>query len=183
MNGKTKTLVVFGVTDDRKARAARFEISQELAARKAAGRMNLRVGIPKTDQAAQIASKLPEGKLFESGLGMIPLVREELFYKLFELLNFDQAWNVSGVISARGIVPDADAIKAADAVWGGVKVASTVLAFDASDPTMFGWSAAIVTAISKDQATLDLRWRDWPAGKPFKALRQAVALLRPDVCP
>ena len=35
-NGKTKYVVMFGVVDDRKARAARFEASQEQAVRKAA---------------------------------------------------------------------------------------------------------------------------------------------------
>jgi hypothetical protein len=183
MAQKNKLLVVIGVSDDRKARAARFDLAHEAAARKAAGLMNYRVGIPKSEQAILLASKLPEGKLFESGLGMIPLVREEVFYKLFELLTFDQTWNSLGVISGRGHAASSDLVKAADAVWSAIKVGSTVLAFEGTDPTAFGFNAAIVTAISKDGATLDLRWRDWAGEKTFKAQRQTVALLRPDVSP
>jgi hypothetical protein len=183
MSSKTKYLVVLGVADDRKARAARFDLAQEAAVRKMAGLMNFRVGIPKTEQAMLLASKLPEGKLFESGLGMIPLVREEVLFKLFEMLTFDQTWNALGVISGRGHAAGPDLVKAADSVWSAIKVGSTVLAFQGTDPTEFAWSAAVVTAISKDGATLDLRWRDWPGEKAFKAQRQTVALLRPDVCP
>ena len=68
MAQKTRLLVVIGVSDDRKARAARFDLAHEAAARKAAGLMNYRVGIPKSEQGILLASKLPEGKLFESGL-------------------------------------------------------------------------------------------------------------------
>ena len=183
MAQKNKMLVVIGVSDDRKARAARFDLSHEAAARKAAALMNYRVGIPKSEQAMLLASKLPEGKLFESGLGMIPLCREEVFYKLLELLTFDPTWIVIGVISGRGTTAAPEVVKAADSVWSAVKVGSTVLAFEGTDPTAFGWNAAIVTAMSKDGATLDLRWRDWPGEKSFRAQRQTVALLRPDVCP
>src|SRR5579863_7595178 len=157
MAQKSKLLVVIGVSDDRKARAARFDLAHEAAARKAAALMNYRVGIPKSEQAVLLASKLPEGKLFESGLGMIPLVREEVFYKLFEVLSFDQTWNAIGVISGRGTTATPELVKAADAVWAGIRVGSVVLAWESSDPMLFGWSAAIVTAISKDGATLDLR--------------------------
>jgi hypothetical protein len=183
MAQKNKLLVVIGVSDDRKARAARFDLTQEAAARKAAGLMNYRVGIPKSEQAILLAGKLPEGKLFESGLGMIPLVREEVFYKLFELLTFDPTWVSLGVISGRGHSASAELVKAADAVWSAIKVASTVLVFEGSDSTAFGWNAAIVVGVSKDGATLDLRWRDWPGEKAFKMQSKTVALLRPDVCP
>ena len=183
---KSKLLVVIGVSDDRKARAARFDLAHEVAARKAAALMNFRVGIPKSEQAMSLASKLPEGKLFEkSSLGLIPLVNETLFYRLFELLSFDQAWTSQGVISGRGQIadPNPEVISAGNTVWSAIKVGSTVLAFEGSDPTAFGWNAAIVIGVSKDGATLDLRWRDWSGEKAFKCPRPIVALLRPDVCP
>jgi hypothetical protein len=184
MAQKTRLLVIIGVSDDRKARAARFDLAHEAAARKAAGLMNYRVGIPKSEQGILLASKLPEGKLFESGLGMVPLVREEVFYKLIDLLTFDQTWTTLGVISGRGTTATPELIKAADTVWSAIKVGSTVLAFDGGDPTAFGWGAAVVTGISKDGLVLDLRWRDWPGEKAFKAQKQTVALAgRPDVCP
>jgi hypothetical protein len=175
-----KLLVILGLNDDRKPRAARFDFKDDALCRKAAGAMNMRVGLAKSDEAATLASKLPQGKIYESGVGLVPLVRAEVFYKLQEILSFDQTWNEIGVITGRGTTASPELIKAADEVWSAVKVGSTVLAFDGSDPTAFGWGAAIVTAIKN--GTLELRWRDWAEEKPFKARRQTVALFRPDVC-
>jgi hypothetical protein len=183
MTQKSKLLVILGVTDDRKPRAVQFDIKDEGIVRKAAAAMNMRVGIARSEQAAMLASKLPLGKIYESGVGLVPLVRSELFYKLQELLVFDQTWTEIGVISGRGNSSTPELIEAADKVWSAIKVGSVVLAFDNDDPTMFGWGAAIVGAVSKDGLTLDLRWRDWPETKTFKAKRQTIGLLRPDVCP
>src|SRR5689334_22760582 len=103
MPQKSKLLVVIGVSDDRKPRAARFDLAHETAARKAAGLMNYRVGIPKSEQAVLLSSKLPEGKLFDGGgLGILPPCREEVFFRLFELLTFDPTWASLGVLSGRG---------------------------------------------------------------------------------
>jgi len=182
MNNKYKFVVMLGVDNEQKARAARFDPSEEVAVRKAAGLMNYRTGIAKTDQAIELAGKLPEGKLFESGLGMAPLVREETFYKLFEHLTFDAAWNSSGIISGTKPNSDSSVLKAANELWASIKVGSTVLCFDQTEPAIFGWSAAIVLSISKDGEKLELRWRDWPSFKPFNVERRMVALLRPDIC-
>jgi hypothetical protein len=177
-----KLLVMMGVADDRKPRAARFEFKDEGTVRKAAAAMNMRVGLAKSDQAATLATRLPPGKLFESGVGLVPLVRSEVFYKLQELLSFDETWTGVGLISGRGTTATPELIKAADGVWSSVKVGSTVLAYEGSDQTMFGWNAAIVTAVSKDGLILDLRWRDWPEEKAFRAKLKTVAVFRPDVC-
>jgi hypothetical protein len=173
---------MLGVTDDRKPRAARFDIKDEEIVRKAAATMNMRAGLAKNDQAALLASKLPPGKIFESGVGLVPLVRAEVFYKLQELIVFDDTWDAFGIISGRGTTATPDLVKAADAIWSGVRVGSTVLAYEGSDQTTFGWNAAIVTGVSKDGLMFDLRWRDWPEEKVFRAHRKTVALFRPDVC-
>jgi hypothetical protein len=96
VSNKIKFLAVIGVGDDRKPRAARFDMVDEVAARKATGLVNFRVGIPRTEQASTIVVKLPEGKLFESGAGLIPLCSETTFYKLGELLTFDPNWKATG---------------------------------------------------------------------------------------
>lgn len=183
MSAKNKYLVMIGVGDDRKARAARFDPAEEAAVRKAAGLMNFRVGHAKNEQAIALAAKLPEGKLFESGLGMVPLVNEDTFYKHFKLLTFDAAWTSAGIIAGRPKNADEAALKAADTLWAGIKVGSVVLGFDATDPQAFGWSAAVVVSVSKDGQKLELRYRDWPGYKTFIAERRAVALMRPDICP
>jgi hypothetical protein len=179
MGTKTKSIVMLGIGDDRKSRAARFDAIDDEAVRKAAGLMSFRVGIPKTSQALAIVSKLPDGKLFESGLGLVPLCSEATFYKLNELLTFDLAWKTFGAIAGRLTELSEAIVKTADALWADVKPGSTVLVFDHSDAS-FGWSAAIVMSASKNGERLDLRWRDWP-GKSFTVDRRAVALLRPEI--
>ena len=89
MSTRIKHIVMLGVGDDGKARACRFDASQEPAVRKAAGLMNFRVGIPKTEQAATLAAKLSEGTFLEGGLVTVPQVTEDVFYKLAKFLTFD----------------------------------------------------------------------------------------------
>jgi hypothetical protein len=182
MNGKIKYLVLFGVDAERKARAAKFELKDEAAVRKAAGLMNYRVGLAKSDDAMRLASALPDGKLFESGLGMAPMVREETFNKLFEVLSFDDNWISHGLITGAKTNLDAATIKAANELWCTIKVGSIVLAFDTTYGDYPMWQPAVVVSISKNGETLELRWRDWPGYKPFETQRKFVALFRPDVC-
>jgi hypothetical protein len=180
-------LVILGVTDDRKARAARFEIKDEAAVRRCAAALNMRCGVAKSDQAKALSSKLPAGRIFDSGVGLIPAVRSEIYFSLSELLTFDQTFCEIGVISGRGTQATPELIKAADALWSSVRVGSTVLVwtFEHSEPGdggNFAWSAAVVIGISNNGETLEVRFRDWPDSK-IKVRRQVVALLRPDVAP
>jgi hypothetical protein len=180
MNTKPKFIVMLGVGDDRKPRAACFDIIDDDQVRKAAAQMNFRVGIPKTSQAAAFVSKLPDGKLFESGQSLIPLCSEATFYKLNELLTFDYAWMSFGAVAGRPTDADEAIRKTADLLWDAIKPGSTVLAFYHIEGE-FGWGAAIVLSASKNGERLDLRWRDWPNFKVFTVDRRSVALLRPEL--
>jgi hypothetical protein len=182
MSTKVKHIVMFGAGDDGKARACRFDASQEPAVRKAAGLMNFRVGCPKTEQASALAAKLPEGALLNSGLVAATAIADDVFYKLAKLMTFDNKWNTTGTITGSPQNTDGALLKSADAMWSAITVGSMVLAFEFVDPEAFGWSAAIVLSISKDGQTLTLRWRDWP-GRAFQAYIKSVALLRPDISP
>jgi len=174
-----RILVMLGVDSERKSHAARFNPSDEAGVRKAAGLMNMRLGVAKTDKALALAHKLPEGKLFESGKGMVPLVREEAFYELCTSLTFDESWTTAGIVTGTDAKPDTATLKASDTVWATIKIGSTVLAFDPTDPEIPGWGAAVVTAIAKNGETLTARWRDFPGFKPFTVERHLVGLLRP----
>jgi hypothetical protein len=178
MSTKGKFMVVMGVGDDRKPRAACFDSIDDDAVCKAAALMNFRLGIPKSSQATALVSKLPDGKLFESGLGLVPLCSETTFYKLNELLTFDQGWKTSGAITGRPTEVEEPVQKAADVLWEAIKPGTTVLTFCDIEGD-FGWGAAIVLSASKNGERLDLRWRDWP-GKVFTVDRRSVALLRPE---
>ncbi len=177
-----RLLVLIGVNAESKAHAARFSASDEAAVRKAAALMALRVGVAASSKALELARKLPEGKLFEqSGKGLVPLVREEMFYELSKALSFDSAWTAAGVVRGTSTTPNSSHVKAADVIWSAIEVGSTVLAFDYSEPEIPLWNAAIVTAISKDGETLTARWRDFPGCQPISVKRRLVAVLRPDI--
>jgi hypothetical protein len=181
MSTKNGFIVMVGVDDDGKARAARYEEKDAAAVHQAARVMDFRVGSAKSKQTAELVDTLPIGKLFESGKGLVPLVREDVFYKLSELLTFDELWTRRGVVdNARGN-PAASLVKTADDLWSTISVGSTVLCYDRSFAGEPCWCAAIVTA-ARNGNTLTVRWRDYPGFKPFTVERRAVALLRPDVC-
>jgi hypothetical protein len=143
--------------------------------------MGFRVGTAKNEQAAQVVRNLPAGKLFESGKGMVPLVREELFYNLGGLLIYDDLWTTYGVVSGTVSKPEISVAKAADEYWASIKPGSVVLIHDRTYPGEPCWCAAIVTAVTKDGNRLTARWRDCPGFKPFEVDRRAVALIRPEI--
>ena len=178
MTTKNKSVIAFGCDEAGKAKAARFDISQEAAVRKAAGQINFRVGLPKTEQAAAAAAKVAEGKLTDKGLTAHP-VNEDLFYKLARHLTFEPGWVSTGIILGSPTATDPELVKATESAASAIKPGSTVLCFDASDPLQFGWSAAVCVSVKNGQ--LELRYRDWPGMKPFTADRRSVAVLPPGV--
>lgn len=178
MSAKIKQIVVIGVDAQTSTpRAARFDVSQETAVRKAAGLMNFRVGSPVNEKAAALAAKLSEGKVLEGELATIPPIVEALYWKLLKVLTFDSTWNTAGIIVGSLASLDRDAVKTADAMSAALKVGNTVLCFDGSDPLQFGWSAAVI--VSMKNGALELVLRDWPNNKPFIADRRNVAFLPP----
>ena len=67
-----KFLVVLGLDSEKKPHAARFSFVDEKAVNKAAGTKGFKIGIAKTKEAAAIVAKLIEGKIFDSGRGLVP---------------------------------------------------------------------------------------------------------------
>ena len=176
MSSKNKSIIAFGCDDAGKAKAARFDIGQDSVVRKLAGQLHFRVGIPKTEQAATAASKVPSSSMTEKGFTTHP-ISDDLFSKLVRLLSFEPSWASTGIIPGSPTASDPDVLKAADAVKSAIKVGSTVLAFEIAGEEVFGWSAAIVLAVKGDQ--IKVRFRDWADCKPFTVDRGAVALLPP----
>ena len=62
--------------------------------------------------------------------------------------------------------------------WDAIEIGSTVLYRESkAKAEAEGWFECTVIAISKDGRTLSLRWRDYPAFKPFDVRRLAVGLI------
>ena len=83
-NGTVPDLIVLGRDNEGKARAARFPASQANLVAKAAKAMNLTVCTAEGAALAELAKKLPSGRLYATGRGFVPSVERNLYSKILE---------------------------------------------------------------------------------------------------
>ncbi|MDR3413465.1 MAG: hypothetical protein P4L87_21340 [Formivibrio sp.] len=165
-NGGSPDLIVLGLGEQGKPQAARFPASQSDPVTKAAKAMNLVVGKADGTALAELADKLPTGRLYATGRGFVPPVKRGLYDKIVEQLKLGgqpvpEPTDVS--------VPAAPGLPAS---WDKIEVGQMVIAAEGQP-----WYAAIVVA--RDGDMLTLKWRDYP--QEPNAIRHvgAVALLKP----
>lgn len=172
-------IVVLGPDDKGKAHAAKFDMAQAEAVRKAAALMGFRVGIAKSEEAVALAERLPPGKLFAAGKGMVPFCKTETHAELAAALELEPA-PVGQDGPKPASTPDKAAPGAAKAPgsdpWAALKVGDKVVAPERK-PAEEGWWPCVITSASKDGKTLTLRWLDNPRQPPVTLKRRAVALL------
>ena len=173
---KTETfLVLLGLDEDSKPRAAKFDEKYENAARKAAVAKGYKIGRPKTDEAVGLASRLVDGKVFASGKGLVPLVNAETYKKLLEVLEIEKPAAAPATPALKASSP---ATSGDGDLWAKIAVGTIVLCQDNSSKAKDrGWWESTVTGISKDGKILTVRWTDFPTIKPFTVKRAAVAHL------
>ncbi len=82
----TGELIVLGRDESGKPRAARFPAGHDNLVAKAAKAMNLTVCKAVDDEMAELAKKLPPGRLYSTGRGFVPSVGRSLYGKLVEQL-------------------------------------------------------------------------------------------------
>src|SRR5205807_73532 len=75
-------IVLFGLDQHGKPTAARFAGSQAALAAKAAEQLRLRVLTVANPAVAELAAKLPTGRIHASGKRFVPNVRTDLYTKL-----------------------------------------------------------------------------------------------------
>lgn len=68
-------VVVFGIGNDKKPRAARFPIALSERAMRAAEIMSLRSVAVTTDEQRALAAKLPRGRILPTGRAVVPHIR------------------------------------------------------------------------------------------------------------
>jgi hypothetical protein len=130
-------VVVFGKNEEGKALAARFRSEEAELAIKAAGSMKLRVLKVTTPEIEIVASQLPLGRIYASGLAFVPEVQDAFLTRLQELAEPKPA---------PGFPKN----------WDAIEVGHLVLAQEV--PTE-GWYEAIV--VGKDKDMLTVQWRDY----------------------
>ena len=164
-------LIVLGRDEQGKPRAARFPVSQADLVAKAAKAMNLTVCKADGAALAELAKKLPSGRLYATGRGFVPPVGRNLYGKIVEQLKL-----------AGQPVPDETEQSATDqpapglpTTWDDIAVGHLVIAQEAK---WDGWWEAIVLA--RDGDMLTLKWRDYPWQSNVVRHAGAVALLKPN---
>jgi hypothetical protein len=177
-------VVLFGLDETGKPRAARFSGEHTDLAAKAAGLMNLTICHANSAELATIAQQLPVGRIHANGRGLVPNVRRDLYDRLIEATKSDsenQGTRKPADNSTENSAPNSDPASPAPSVaegyprdWDDINVGHLVIAQANAEE---GWWEAIV--IARDGDTLTMRWRDFPGHPKLVQHRTAVALLKP----
>jgi hypothetical protein len=172
-------LVLFGIDSRGKPKAARFRKEHAGLAVKAASQLALQVVAGNDPKVAEIAARLPVGRVHATGRAFVPFIRRDLYEQLLAAAgngNLAQppappAGGASG--NAAGSRPPGSSPKL-PRNWQEIGVGDLVLAqWDPED----GWYDAMVIEAANDMFTL--RWRDYPRERRIVRHRLRLGLLYP----
>src|SRR4029077_5141362 len=170
-NGSGPELIVLGWDEAGKPRGARFPTGHDNLVAKAAKAMNLAVCKADGDVLAELAQKLPSGRLYATGRGFVTTVGRSLYDRLVEQLRLAGQQVPGEDAGQSGADQPAPGLPA---TWDDVAVGHLVIAHE---DAINGWWEAIVLA--RDGDMLTLKWRDYPWQPNVRRQPGAVALLKP----
>ena len=163
-------LIVLGFDDQQKPRGALFDHDKPELVVKAAELMDLKVYKTSNPDVADIAKKLPVGRLYANGRGFVPNIRQDLYSEVLATLALEPQ-------AALSLENDKDSLPAARGLprtWDEIEPGHLVIAQESLDN---GWWEAIVLERKDDVFTL--RFRDYPQLPKFFRHRSAIALMNP----
>jgi hypothetical protein len=169
-NNGAAALIVLGYDDQQKPRGARFDHDKPDLVTKAAELMGLKVYQATSEDVADIAKKLPVGRLYANGRGFVPNIRQELYSEVLATLALEPE-------AALSLETDKDSLPAARGLprtWDEIEPGHLVIAQESLDN---GWWEAIVLERKDDVFTL--RFRDYPQLPKFFRHRSGIALMNP----
>jgi hypothetical protein len=170
-------IVLFGMDSRGKPKAARFGKQHAGLALKAATQLQLQV-LPGNDpKIADLASRLPVGRVHATGRTFVPLVRRDLYDQLVAAAGNGAAHAEPpshGSSAASNSAPSGSAPRLPKD-WQEIGVGDLVVANYSRDE---GWYEAVVVQVDGDMLTL--RWRDYPRERRFIRHRDRVGLLYPN---
>src|SRR5471030_2700605 len=161
-------VVLYGLDANNKPQAARFPEKLCDLAMKAAQQLKLNVLKVMTDEIAQIAGRLPVGRVNSSGKGLVPYVRQQQYDQILEVARTGAAAASSASSSApNGFtkIPLNEARKEGNSVgsdglpnsWQDIGPDHLVLV---QETLRDGWWECVVVERKDDMLTV--RWRDYP---------------------
>jgi hypothetical protein len=166
----TSPLIVLGFDEQQKPRGAKFVDAKRDLVTKAADLMGLKVYEASPPEVAELAKKLPAGRLYANGRGFVPNIRQSLYSDLVVAL----ALEGQAALSKNG---DKDSLPAARGLprsWDEIAAGHLVIAQESLE---YGWWEAIVLARNGDSFTL--QYRDYPHLPKFVRHRSGIALMSP----
>jgi hypothetical protein len=159
-------LIVLGYDEQQKPRGARFVDAKPDLVTKAADLLGFKVYEASSEDVAEIAKKLPVGRLYANGRGFVPNVRQDLYSDLVVVLGQEPdaalSRNGNGLPAALGLPRSWDEIAAGHLVI-------------AQESLEYGWWEAIVLDRQGDSFTL--QYRDYPHLPKFVRHRSGIALM------
>jgi hypothetical protein len=170
-------LVLFGIDSRGKPKAARFRKEHANLALKAATQLQLNVLASNDPKVAEIAARLPVGRVHATGRMFVPFIRHDLYDKLVAAAangNTPSASRPNGSSGASGSTPGGSAPHLPQ-TWRSIGIGDLVVANDSRED---GWYEAIVVEANGDMLTL--RWRDYPRERRIVRHRLRLGLLFPE---
>jgi hypothetical protein len=177
-------VIVFGLDANSKPKAGRFLEKQAAVARKAAGQLKLRVLPISTPKLAEVAARVPVGRIHANGRGLVGPIRPELYAKLMAAAARQPTPAAPAGCSGpghggsgQGSSNGNDTVKAAKLPrdWDEIAPGHLVIVQETPED---GWYEALVLERSGDM--LGVRWRDYSRDRKFMRHRLSVALAHPE---
>jgi hypothetical protein len=169
-------LVLFGIDNRGKPKGARFGKEHATLATKAATQLQLKVLASNDPKVAEIAARLPVGRVHATGRTFVPFIRHDLYDKLLAAAadgNGHPTRPPNGSSGASGSTPGGSAPHL-PRNWREIGVGDLVVAQEGPEE---GWYEAIVVEGAGDMLTL--RWRDYPRERRVVRHRLRLGLLYP----
>jgi hypothetical protein len=166
----TPPLIVLGFDEQQKPRGAKFVDAKPDLVTKAADLMGLKVYEASPPEIADLAKKLPLGRLYANGRGFVPNIRQSLYSDLVVALGLEP----QAALSKNGDNDRLPAARGLPSSWNEIAAGHLVIAQESLE---YGWWEAIVLERKGD--TFTLQYRDYPHLPKFIRHRSAVALTSP----
>jgi hypothetical protein len=166
----TPPLIILGFDEQQKPRGAKFVDAKLDLVTKAADLMGLKVYEATAEEVAELAKKLPLGRLYANGRGFVPNIRQSLYSDLIAAL----AGKPEALLSASGnrdVLPPARGLPAS---WDEIGPGHLVIAHES---LKHGWWEAIV--IEAKNGSFRLQYRDFCNLPKFVRDRSGIALMHP----
>ena len=171
-------VVLFGIDSHGKPKGARFGQKHAGLAIKAATQLQLRVLSSDNPKVAEIAARLPVGRVHATGRTFVPFIRRDLYDKLVAAAPNGNARSASalesGGVGAAGSGAAGGSRPNLPRNWQEIGLGDLVVAQWGLED---GWYEAIVVEANGDMLTL--RWRDYPRDRRIVRHRLRLGLLYP----